>query len=136
MKKSFSENQSAIKEWLGHVNYDLKTAEAMLETGRYLYVGFLCQQAIEKLLKALYVKEYQATPPYVHNLSKLIDFLSFKNEIDEEKFEFIDELNSLYIKSRYGCPVEKIAKIFKKKQAADFYEKTERLIKWLKSKLK
>ncbi|MGC9352319.1 MAG: HEPN domain-containing protein [Mariniphaga sp.] len=37
-------------------DYDFETAKAMLETGRYLYVGFMCHQTLEKLLKAYYTK--------------------------------------------------------------------------------
>jgi HEPN domain-containing protein len=38
--------------WAEIADYDLDTAEAMLATKRYLYVGFMCHQTIEKLLKA------------------------------------------------------------------------------------
>jgi hypothetical protein len=41
--------------WEDIAEYDLKTAEAMYQSGRYLYVVFMCQQAIEKLVKGLYV---------------------------------------------------------------------------------
>ncbi len=34
--------QHEIDYWIDIADYDLKTAEAMLETGRYLYVGFMC----------------------------------------------------------------------------------------------
>lgn len=37
-----------IKYWLDLAKYDLKTAKAMLDTKRYLYVGFMCHQTIEK----------------------------------------------------------------------------------------
>ena len=43
-----------IRYWVDISEYDLATAEAMLTTGRYLYVGFMCHQAIEKILKAHY----------------------------------------------------------------------------------
>ena len=39
--------------WLELADYDLETARAMLQTGRYLYVGFMCHQVIEKALKAV-----------------------------------------------------------------------------------
>jgi len=39
--------------WIEIADYDIATAKAMLQTGRYLYVGFMCQQTIEKSLKAL-----------------------------------------------------------------------------------
>lgn len=43
-----------IRYWVEIAEYDLATAEAMLETGRYFYVGFMCHQVIEKILKAHY----------------------------------------------------------------------------------
>lgn len=33
-------------------DYDYDTAIAMMQTRRYLYVGFMCHQTIEKALKA------------------------------------------------------------------------------------
>ena len=47
-------------------NYDLETAKAMLKTKRYLYVGFMCNQVIEKILKAYFVKIKKVQPPYTH----------------------------------------------------------------------
>ncbi|MBI4377822.1 MAG: HEPN domain-containing protein [Nitrospinae bacterium] len=41
------------ENWLQMVEYDIKTAECMLETGRYVYVVFMCHLAIEKMLKAI-----------------------------------------------------------------------------------
>lgn len=34
--------------WIEIAKYDLETAEAMLKSKRYLYVGFMCHQSIEK----------------------------------------------------------------------------------------
>ena len=35
--------------WLELADYDLESANAMFKTGRWFYVVFMCQQAIEKL---------------------------------------------------------------------------------------
>ena len=40
-----------VNYWLDLARYDLDTAKAMLDTKRYLYVGFMCHQTIEKGLK-------------------------------------------------------------------------------------
>jgi len=37
-----------VQYWQEMSEYDLATAKAMLQTGRYLYVGFMCHQAVEK----------------------------------------------------------------------------------------
>lgn len=42
-----------VKYWLDLAKYDLETAKAMLDTKRYLYVGFMCHQTIAKGLKVL-----------------------------------------------------------------------------------
>ncbi len=40
--------------WSDLSQYDLETAQAMLETNRLLYVGFMCHQSVEKILKAYF----------------------------------------------------------------------------------
>ena len=41
-----------VVQWVKRADYDLKTAFAMQDAARYLYVVFMCQQALEKILKA------------------------------------------------------------------------------------
>ncbi|MGL5563747.1 MAG: HEPN domain-containing protein, partial [Tannerellaceae bacterium] len=62
-----------IRYWVEMSNYDLETAEAMLKTGRYLYVGFMCHQSIEKILKAYWTAHVDGTPLKIHSLSRLIE---------------------------------------------------------------
>jgi len=42
-----------IKYWLDLAHYDLVSAKAMLESKRFLYVGLLCHQTVEKCLKRI-----------------------------------------------------------------------------------
>ena len=44
------------RQWAERAQYDLDTADAMFKAGRYLYVLFCCQQAVEKALKAVIVR--------------------------------------------------------------------------------
>jgi HEPN domain-containing protein len=48
-----------IRYWIDLSDYDVETAVAMLNSKRFLYVGFMCHQAIEKVFKAYYVKLHQ-----------------------------------------------------------------------------
>lgn len=41
-----------VTYWIDIADYDLETADAMFITKRWLYVAFMCHQAIEKTLKA------------------------------------------------------------------------------------
>ena len=55
-----------VKYWTELSEYDLETAEAMLRTKRYLYVGFMCHQAIEKIFKAYFVHLKSEITTYSH----------------------------------------------------------------------
>ena len=46
--------QDKIKYWVEIADYDFDTAIAMLESRRLLYVGFMCHQVIEKMIKAFW----------------------------------------------------------------------------------
>ncbi len=49
--------EEKVEHWLNIAEYDLEPAMAMQNSGRYLYTVFMCQQALEKLLKALYIQQ-------------------------------------------------------------------------------
>jgi len=60
----------SVKYWLDLTEYDIETAKVMLNGGRYLYVGFMCHQVIEKALKAIIARDCidDEIPPKTHNL--------------------------------------------------------------------
>ena len=46
----------------------------MLDTKRFLYVGFMCHQAIEKALKGIFVaRKPETEPPYIHKLTRSVN---------------------------------------------------------------
>jgi len=126
--------QKAINYWFNMADYDLKTAQVMFDGARYLYVGFMCHQVIEKALKGLYVKQHTKIPPYTHNLLTLCADLNLFPT--EEHQDFFIKLNPLNIKARYPEMKEKLGKAINKKKAYLLLEKTRSTYKWLKSKKK
>ncbi len=72
------DKKEKVEYWLDIADYDLETAKSMLQSGRYLYVVFMCQQAIEKVIKALYVNTFDAEAPRSHNLAFI--FTKFRNK--------------------------------------------------------
>ena len=64
--------QEKYEYWLDIAQYDFDTAESMLKSGRWLYVVFMCQQAVEKLVKGLYVLYIDDNVPKTHNIRVLI----------------------------------------------------------------
>jgi len=126
--------EKAINYWFNMADYDLKTAQVMLDGGRYLYVGFMCHQVIEKALKGLYVKQHNRIPPYTHNLLTLCADLNLV--ITEEHQDFFIKLNPLNIEARYPEMKEKLGQAINKKKAYVLLESTRSAYKWLKSQKK
>jgi hypothetical protein len=54
--------------WLEAAEYDLESARVMLNGGRYMYVAFMSQQAIEKLTKGMYLLDTDKESPRSHNI--------------------------------------------------------------------
>lgn len=123
-----------IEYWVELSKYDIKTADAMFKSRRYLYVLFTCQQAIEKILKALVTKETKKFPPKTHDLLRLLDLSTI--DIDDSKKGFLLKLSYYYIETRYPEEIAKIAKDIDKKIAFDYLNETKSLLRCLKQKLK
>lgn len=128
-------SEKIVQNWLQIAEYDLKTAKAMLRSRRYLYVAFTCQQSIEKILKALYVKEKEETPPYTHNLTKLIYNLSISKQITEEQIKTLEYFNSYYIETRYSEEINELNKHLTRSRAKKLLSDAEELFTWLKKKI-
>ncbi len=119
-----------VAHWVERAEYDLGTAKAMLDTGRYLYVGYMCQQAAEKLLKAIIAQQNKENLP-IHNLSRLVEVAEIKNHLNSEQFNFLAELTPYCIEARYGDFKESLSEIINEQKAKEIYEKTQEIFKWL-----
>ena len=73
-----------VKYWLELSDYDIETAEAKLISKRYLYVGFMCHQTIEKIFKAWISNLHPEPAPYSHSLSWLAKKGGFYNHFRED----------------------------------------------------
>jgi HEPN domain-containing protein len=127
--------EEKIKYWVDLAEYDFDTAEAMLVTKRYLYVGFMCHQIIEKLLKAYFVKSQNQIPPFTHNLRFLADTTGLIKHLDEETLLFIISLQPFNIEGRYPTYKEGLLKILSEEKCKSLISKTKELFEWIKQKL-
>lgn len=125
-------NADVIRNWLEGAEYDLATARAMLETGRYLYVAFTCQQAVEKTLKAIHVFEKAEAPPRIHNLHRLAVALSPGGSLEDRRIDLLNRLTLLYSESRYSECSATVARLHDERVSATLLAETEELIAWLR----
>lgn len=68
----------AFDEWQLQAEYDLETAESLLQSGRFVYVVFFCDLSIEKMLKAAWIRKFETVPPKTHSLIFLRDRLQIQ----------------------------------------------------------
>ena len=121
--------------WIKMSDYDLETAEAMLATGRYLYVGFMCHQTIEKILKARWSNRLEEPPLKIHSLSRLAERTGLDKELPEELMGFIDRLEPLNIEARYPSYKERLMKSLTKEYCKWLLAQTKDLQQWIKDRL-
>lgn len=124
-----------IKNWEATSNYDLRTAEAMYKTGRYLYVVFMCHLAIEKMLKAILAQKYpEETPPKVHNLIHLAQKTGLT--LPDPLRDFFQRIDNVSVATRYPEDLRLLSREFNRETAKRMLSETKRLIKWLKQQMK
>lgn len=104
----------------------------MLNRKRFLYVGFMCLQAVEKILKACYLCINIDNPPYIHNLRRLAKLTEIYEQMSEEQKDFIDRLNPLNIEARYPTYKENLLKFLNVEKCTDTIDKTKELHNWNK----
>lgn len=107
----------------------------MLKSKRYLYVGFMCNQAIEKIFKAYFVKESQKQPPYTHKLIRLAEEGNLYKLMSEKQKDFLDIISPLNIEARYPTQKQELFEALNKDKCKEIINETEELIKWIEKKL-
>ena len=123
-----------VAHWVERSEYDLDTAKAMLDTGRFLYVGYMCQQTVEKLLKAMIANQDKENLP-IHNLNRLAEVAEISDLLSSEQITFLAELTPFCIEARYGDFKESLSEIINREKASVIYRKTREMFEWLYQKI-
>ena len=107
----------------------------MLKTKRYLYVGFMCNQVIEKIFKAYYVKVKHEQPPYTHKLVRLAEESNLYKSMSDEQKDFLFLISPLNIESRYPAQKQELFESLNKNECKKIIKGTEEMMEWIKNKL-
>jgi HEPN domain-containing protein len=95
-------NEDYLKEWIDKADHDLGSAKLIFlhHPDYFDSIAFHCQQAVEKYIKAMlvfYGIEFQRS----HNLVYLLDLLTKKIEIAEDRYDKAILLNGFSVQIRY-----------------------------------
>lgn len=119
------------EEWLQQADYDMETADAMFQSGRYFYAVFMCHLSIEKSLKSLYSRILDDVPPKTHNLLYLLEKIGKKPELNLEKFMI--KLNTASVATRYPDDLAKIQAAYTADVTKDMIAKSKEVLAWVKT---
>jgi len=123
-----------FEEWFKQAKYDIDTAWAMFEKGRYIYCVFMCHLSVEKALKALYAKVLNENPPKIHSLVYLAQRTEIK--LPQKIKDFLENLDKVSVPTRYPEELEKLIKEYGKGRTRIVFTKSKEALKCLEKELK
>ena len=127
--------EEKVQYWIDIADYDFETAEAMYNTGRWLYVAFMCHQVIEKTLKAYWTAKRDDDPPYIHNHKRLAEGCGLYELMTGEQKDFIATISTFNIQARYPEYKDQLARTLTKSVCRDVIDTTKELKQWIEKKL-
>ena len=116
--------------WRNQSIEHLGAAELLLNNQFYGQSIFFSEQAIETLLKAIWIENAPGgTPPYTHDLVFLVKDCGL--ELPEDQKEFLRKLEDQYTSTRYPNPEVE----YTRETAESYYNTTREISSWLQQKL-
>lgn len=118
-----------VKYWIESSKDDYKTMLNLFNSSDFSWSLFIGHIVIEKLIKALYVLNKNETPPFVHDLLRLIRKTDI--ELDDKKMDALDEITTFNIKSRYDDYKDSFRAICTKDFTEEKIKMIEEIREWL-----
>lgn len=88
---------------------------------------------MEKLLKAIYVREQQKTAPRIHDLVKLAKSTNLK--LNDDHLVFLSEVSDFSMEGRYPDEKNQFARKCTQEFAADYLRRIKEMRSWLRRQI-
>jgi HEPN domain-containing protein len=122
-----------IEHWKESSQQDYQTMLNLFKSGDYNWALFLGHLVIEKLLKALYVKQKRTHAILSHDLLRLATAIGLN--LTDEQQDWFDRLTTFNINARYDNYKQEFYKLCTKDFAEEWKVKIEILREWLLKQL-
>ena len=127
------DKEKLIAFWLDSSGKDYKTMMDLYQTKNYSWALFMGHLVIEKLSKALYVKNIGDYPPLIHDLRRIIEKSGIK--LDSDSIIILDSITRFNIRARYDDYKQSFYSLCTKDFANEWIEKIQNCRLWIKSML-
>ena len=122
-----------IKHWTETSDDDFSTMLVLFKSKKYNWALFMGHIAIEKLLKAYFVKKKKNHAPYTHNLYRLAELCEL--EISEERAECLFKITTFNINARYDDYKKEFYAMCTADFTKEWIEKIKKIQQWIKQML-
>ena len=123
-----------IKYWVDTAKKDWRAIQKMYKSKVYLHALFFAHLHLEKLCKALWVKNNSGNhPPKIHNLVRLLN--EAKIQYSQEQMDFMNIMNNFQLEGRYPDYLNKLYKAYKGKNTGEILAQVKTFSKWLQGQL-
>ena len=126
--------QDHIDHWLNTAKEDEITMDLLFKDGRYTHCLFFGHLYIEKICKALWIKNNRGnTPPYIHNLVRIL--YGIDTGLMDEQNLFLEVLNKYQLSGRYADYTNDLKKRTSKELTMLYIERIKEIDTCLRKKL-
>lgn len=121
-----------IEVWWHQSEDDFDSARYIFNGKKYYVAAFLCQQSVEKALKALFLLEKKGEVPQSHSLI----YLATNTSIPTSFYSFLKELTPKFIDTRYpDASVDLPSNIYDADNTQRLLTKSQEVLEWIKKKI-
>ena len=122
-----------VRMWWKQALKDLESAEKNLKIEEYYLTAFLCQQSVEKALKALYIHKLKTFPGVTHSLI----YLGKKVGVPREFESILKKLTPDFVVARYPDVTQTAPyELYDKEIAEEKLKMAKKVIEWVEKELK
>ncbi len=125
--------KDSTQNWIKIAKVELRAADSLYKDANYIKSIEHCHAALEKMLKGL-ISEKNEIPAKIHDLLKLASVAILEN-IKIETKDLFDELNEIYMSTRYPDEFVEVEKEISEPKTKDILEKTKKTFKWIEKKI-
>lgn len=132
MDNSFDKKR-IINYWIESADKDFKTMLDLFETKNNSWSLFMGHLVVEKLLKALYVKQKNEYPPLIHDLRRICEKANIELDINQQTT--FDSISRFNINARYDDYKQSFYLLCTDSFTAEWFEKIKETRIWIKTML-
>jgi HEPN domain-containing protein len=131
--KESLDKDKLVRHWIESSDEDFDAKMVLFESKKYSWALFVGHLMIEKLLKALFVKENGQHPPLIHNLYRLAELS--KIDLTDEQSDMLDKITTFNINARYEDYKKEFSSLCTFDFTKNWIEKINIIRSWIKMML-